>query len=339
MNDSKLKELEEQNKRLEAQVALLASRTALFDPAVLQNNDDEIDLKELWQAIWKGKWIIAAVTSVFAVAAVVFALMLPNEYKATAILAPASNSGGNALSKLAGQFGGLASLAGINLGGASGEDKTAIAMELIKSWGFQEQFIRENNLEVEVFAAKGWDRKNNKLIIDEDLYDPVNKKWVRDYDPNKGETAEPSSWELYEKLKERISVSQDKQTGLVNLSVEYYSPIIAKQWVELIVKQINKYLQEKDKQEAQKNIDYLARQVEKTNVAEMKSVFYQLIEEQTKTLMLAEASDEYVLKTISEAKVPEENSKPRRTLIVALATMLGGMLSILFVLTNLLKNK
>jgi len=64
----------------------------------------------------------------------------------------------------------------------------------------------------------------------------------------------------------------------------------------------------------------------------MQSVFYQLIAEQTKTLMLAEVSEEYVFKTLSPAKVAEEKSQPKRVLIAILGFMLGGMLTIVIVL-------
>ena len=70
----------------------------------------------------------------------------------------------------------------------------------------------------------------------------------------------------------------------------------------------------------------------------MQSVFYQLIEEQTKTLMLAEVSDEYVFKTVSPAKVAEEKAKPMRALIVILGFMLGGMLSVIIVLIRHFRN-
>ena len=46
-----------------------------------QNNDDEIDLRELWNVIWRGKWLIIAITTIFAVASVFYALSLPNIYK------------------------------------------------------------------------------------------------------------------------------------------------------------------------------------------------------------------------------------------------------------------
>ncbi|MBB1440681.1 LPS O-antigen length regulator, partial [Shewanella sp. SG41-4] len=96
--------------------------------------NDEIDLRELFAVIWQGKWLIIAITAVFAVGAVVFAINQPNIYKSEALLAPAdSEQGGGGLAALAGQFGGLASMAGINLGSRGGIDKTKMAIEVIKS--------------------------------------------------------------------------------------------------------------------------------------------------------------------------------------------------------------
>ena len=64
--------------------------------------DDEIDLRELFITIWQGKWVIIFITAIFSVGSVFYALSIPDEYKATALLAPASSSGSSSLSKLAG---------------------------------------------------------------------------------------------------------------------------------------------------------------------------------------------------------------------------------------------
>lgn len=86
-----------------------------------QSKSDEINLGELWHAIWSGKLTIIFVSFIFAVSSIVFALSQPNIYKASTILAPVSDEGGMGdLSALAGQFGGLASMAGIDLGGEIG---------------------------------------------------------------------------------------------------------------------------------------------------------------------------------------------------------------------------
>ena len=297
--------------------------------------NDEIDLRELALAIWQGKWLIICITGIFSVASVYYALSVPNEYKSTVLLAPASSSGGSALSKLASQYGGLASLAGINLGGGSGgDDKVAIAIEIIKTWGFLEQFIEKNSLQVPLFAAIGWDRSRNELIINPELYDESANKWVREFNSAKGQKAEPSSWELYKALSERISIEQDKASGLINLTVEYYSPELAKEWVVSLVKTINANLKNRDRDEATKSIQYLQEKIQETHVSDMQSVFYQLIEEQTKTLMLADVSEEYVFKTISPARIAEEKSKPKRALISVLGFIFGALISVMVVLVR-----
>ena len=63
----------------------------------------------------------------------------------------------------------------------------------------------------------------------------------------------------------------------------------------------------------------------------MQQVFYQLIESETRTVMLANAQDEYVFETVDPAVVPQEKSSPKRALIAILATMMGGMLSVFVV--------
>jgi uncharacterized protein involved in exopolysaccharide biosynthesis len=71
----------------------------------------------------------------------------------------------------------------------------------------------------------------------------------------------------------------------------------------------------------------------------MQTIFYQLIEEQTKTIMLANVRQDYVLEVIDPAIVPEEEAQPRRALICVLTTLLGGFLAVIFVLIRGINNK
>ena len=291
--------------------------------------DDEIDLRELFMVLWAGKIKIIAITALFAIASVIYALSVPNQYKATALLAPAQSSGGG-LSGALGQLGGLASLAGVSIGG--GESSEAqIAQEIMKSWNFIESFIADNDLAVEVFAAEGWSKGSNTLKIDDDVYDVEKNEWLIE-DDDTGELRPPSSWKLFEKFSEQLAVSEDKKSGLVSVSIEYYSPQIAKQWLDMYVSAVNAHMQKRKVAEVTNNINYLQAQIEKTSIAEMREVFYTIIEEQTKNKMVAEASPEYAFVAVSPSMVPEEKSQPKRALICILGTLLGGMLSVLLVL-------
>ncbi|EPB9463024.1 MULTISPECIES: Wzz/FepE/Etk N-terminal domain-containing protein [unclassified Vibrio] len=308
-----------------------------YPPHPQQLIGDEIDLREFLKALWKGKWIIIVTTFLFAVGSVLYALNLPNIYKADALLAPAESSNGGGLSKMAGQLGGLAALAGVNLGG-SDTSQTDLAVQVMKSRQFIETFISKHDLLIPVMAAKDWDLVNNKLILDDDLYDSSTGKWLRKPDGLRG--AKPTSQEAFEVFrKEILNVNQDKDSGLYTISVKHYSPYVAQQWVNWLVKDINKVMRERTIAETSQNLTYLNNQLQKTAVADMQSTFYKLIEEQTKSLMLAEVQDEFVFKVVDPAVVPEVKDSPKRALICIVFSFVGLLLGVLFVLFSFLSIK
>lgn len=295
--------------------------------------DDEIDLRELFGAIWAGKWLIILTTVICTVASFFYAKSLPNIYESEITLIPAGDNSGL---KIPGQLGGLAALAGVDLGGKGG-DKTSLALEILKSREFLGRFIEENDLYVPIIAAKGWDRANDALIIDEKIYNEETKVWVREVaEPL---NAKPSTLETIDELKTLFSVSQDKITGIVKLKVEYFSPILAKNWANKLIKNLNEEMRHRDLIEAEKSISYLNEQIKQTNLADMQTMLFSLIEEQMKTKMLANAREEYVLKTIDAAVVAELKSGPKRALIVLMALMLGLVISTTLVIVRFMLRK
>lgn len=289
---------------------------------------DEIDLRELFVIFWKGKWLIIFCTLVFAAAAVVFALNQPNYYKAQALLAPTSGEGG---AGGLGQLGGLAALAGVNIGGGD-SDKTQLAIAVLKSREFQTRFINKYGVKIPLFAGLKWNKETDELALDPEVYDAKRKEWTREVDP--GQSVMPTDWESYKEFNPIVNVSQDKENGLATLSVEFLSPTLAQKWVSLLIQDLNQVMKEKELLESEKNINYLQEQLEQTTIADMQSVFYQLIEDQIKNRMLAEVQDEFVFKIVDPAVVPEEKSKPKRALICVLGTLLGGMLGCAIVLVR-----
>ncbi|MCS4308823.1 uncharacterized protein involved in exopolysaccharide biosynthesis [Rheinheimera pacifica] len=297
------------------------------NPSQSRVADDEIDLRELFAAIWQGKWIIIAVTTVFAVASVFYALSLPNIYKSEALLAPASEQKSNGLS---GQLGGLAALAGVNLGSGAGVDKTALAIEIIKSRDFLGRFIEKRIQLQDLMAVKSWDLASNTLNYDAEVYDRNNQQWLREAKPPR--QAEPSIQEAYKVLSDKLNISTDAATGMVKLSVEHISPFIAQRWVQMLVADLNLEMKMRDIEEAEKSIAYLQQQISQTNISDLRAALYSLIEEQTKTLMLANVREEYALKVIDKPIVPEEKARPARPIIVIVFTFLGGFMAIILVI-------
>ena len=77
--------------------------------------EEEIDLVEVVRKLWKNRKLILKITVVFMVLGILVALFSPKEYTAGCTMVPQSGD-----KKVGGNLSGLASMVGINLGGASG---------------------------------------------------------------------------------------------------------------------------------------------------------------------------------------------------------------------------
>lgn len=305
-----------------------------FDPRMA---DDEIDLRELWFAIWTRKFQIAAITFVVMSLALIYALKQDNYYKAQVVLTPAQSEGKPGI---ASQFGGLSSLAGINLGGGGGGN-TQTALAILQSRQFGERFITENNLKPLLFPDN-WDNETQTWIVEEPGMlasiksailpageDQSDKKL---YQREQLEPGEPSLWNSYKAFSSLLSVSTAKDSGLITLSIEFTDPVLAAKWSMQLVKEINLLMKQQQLEEAEKSNAYLAEQLKKTSIADVRQSIYQIMQSNIKTLTLANISDDVAFKVIDPAVVPEEKSKPKRALIMAVAMVLGLMLGVFWAL-------
>ncbi|ETJ48440.1 Wzz/FepE/Etk N-terminal domain-containing protein [Pseudoalteromonas agarivorans] len=292
---------------------------------------DTLELNEVVIALWQGKWFIAGLSGSILLLSLLYAIYQPNVYRSEALIIPVKQDSSNSISS---QFGGLASLAGINIGGGSSGDKVQLALEIMRSRKFVAEFIHKYKILPELMAVKGWDSGTGNLLYDKELYDEKNRSWLREVSPPL--KAEPSEQEAYKRFSKIFRVEQDETTGLVRVSIDYYSALIAQKWVSKIIFEINNEMKKRDVNEAIKSQKFLTEQLNSTKVADMRSVLYNLYEEQAKTIMFANVRDEYIFKTIDPAFAPEEKESPRRALICILGAIGGFLISIFLVLVRLI---
>lgn len=300
-----------------------------------KNVQEEIQLSELWDEVFARKWVVIITGFLAGIIGVYIAVTLPEQFKAKVTLIPNQNSEG--LSDVGGQLGGLAGLAGINLGSPSSVDKTAITIKVLQSPSFIIDFIKKHEIEIPLMAAKSFDRVRNRLELDPEKFDAEAGKWVREATPIR--TSEPTPVELYERFTESFEVIHDKKEGFIELTIEFYSPQMTVTWLSLLLDDINEKIREEEIEELQANIAYLEKALENTTNASMHTTFYSIIEEQTKSLMLAESRKEFALKIVSPAMLPEKRSKPNKVLIVIAMGVLGGVLSLSYVIVRYFTRK
>lgn len=276
------------------------------------DDEDEIDLFELWATVAANKKTIGLFTLVFATLATLAAFIMTPVYEADVVIGFADDSGGaSALSSLASQYGGLAEMAGISLGGDSAKD-TYLAY--LKSRDLAEGFIGDNNL-IPVIFYKDWDTEK--------------KRWdIKDPDDI------PTEWDAYKRFSEKImDVQQDKKTGIITLSIKWKDRLQAVAWANALVQRANAKLREKAINDSQKTLTYLKEELQKTNIVEVQQTIYRVMESQIKTMMLANTNEQFAFKVIDPARPVDEDEfvKPKRPLIIALGTFGGLFLGVLFV--------
>ena len=294
----------------------------------LGNLDGEIDLRELFHALLEGKWIIVSLTAFLSIVGVIYSLLLPNIYESRAMLVPVNKS---SISGSLQNYNALAGLAGINLPSGGDESNAAKATIKISSLSFFENNILKNIYLPDLMALKSWDSETNSLTYDNKIYDTKSKTWTREYRYPQQQI--PSAQESYEEFESKhLSLSENKETGFITLSVKHKSPFIAQQWAELIVNEINSFYRQKDKSESRKALSYLNQQIKMTDLSEIKQAIAQLLQEETKKLSLIEANQYYVFDYIDPPAVMEKKSEPNRALICIISFLLGIFLGILIVL-------
>jgi uncharacterized protein involved in exopolysaccharide biosynthesis len=260
--------------------------------------DPESDLIALVRILWRHRLVIILSSMICGGLAVYLALSATPMFRAEAAVTEVTNQQLGGAASLANQFGGLASLVGVNLGNIGNSSREAQA--LLKSRRICEEFI-----------------VRNKLIPI--IYEKTEKP--------------PTLWMAVKRFRENIvTIRDDKRGGLTIVSMTWKDPKVAALWANQFVTLANDLMRARAISESQASIDYLNDRIATINEVEVKKVMYGLIESETKTLMLANVRAEYALSVIDPAVAPDLRFSPRRTMMVFLGLVAGGVIGLFIAL-------
>jgi uncharacterized protein involved in exopolysaccharide biosynthesis len=261
-------------------------------------NDDpgDIDFAGIWRVIRGAKYLILTITIVCTGIALVIALTTTPIFRAETVITTVRN--GNLAGQSGSALGGLAniaSLAGVNLDAGSSADREAKAV--LQSRSLIEEFIGRYDL--------------IKVLL------PDSSK-------------PPTMWFAVKEFKEgELTIREDKRTGLVTIDVDWEDPAVAAKWANGFVALANERLRARAIDETTRNIAFLNAQIPQTSVVEVQRAIYNLIESETKTLMLANVRTEFAFTVIDPAVPPERKYRPKRTLYVLFGLFLGFAIGVL----------
>jgi uncharacterized protein involved in exopolysaccharide biosynthesis len=262
-------------------------------------------LKSLAEILVRDWITIAIITFIFMVVAGIGSIFWQKQYKSIvqfSVVSDEQHHGGGG-GGLMSQFGALASLAGVNIGGGS-EKFEALAM--LQSRYLSEMYIQQNDL-LPILYEKAWDAKAGR--------------WISS-DPKEI----PTLWKADLVFKGTRTVVQDPKTELVTLAVTWKDPVLAAKWANGLVALTNTVMRDRAIHESQRHLGYLEGEAGKTSLVPVQQALSTLMEQEYKQMMLAGGNEEYALKVIDPGAVPENPSSLRKAYLI-----LGGILGGLFI--------
>src|SRR5450759_1807526 len=287
------------------------NQTAVQQPT---SPDDEINLLDLMIVLAKHKKMIMLVTFAAALLAVGYSLLMPNIYTGTSkILPPQSSQSSSVNSIMLSQLGGLAGGAG----GALGlNEPNSLYIAMLKSRNIMEKIARRFDLQM-VYEAKTMTDMlkalENKSTIASGK-DGVITVEVDDKDPQRAAALANAYIEELNKLMQTFALTEASQRG------QFFENQMKPAKDKLTDAEIaldrtpNTSLQY---MEALRNLKY-------------QEAIYDILARQFASASLDEAKDSPLIQVLDKAFVPENKSKPKRSLIVRLVAMLAFLLAVIW---------
>lgn len=285
-------------------------------------NEDEIDLKELFNTILKYKYKIALFVFITTILTLIYTLSIPNSYKSEVVLSPQESQ-----KSVAGGLSSLASLAGVSLGGGSSKDPFIMMQTTLNDYSFNEKVINKYNL-----VEKLENKQNLVFALGIDsIYNLLNSK---EKNKNNIRSEDEKIFSTVNSIKSFISISSDKKSGLIILKAELEDRYLAKELVDIYLKEIINKIKFEDMKEIDAQIKYYNKELSSTYDVSLKEQLSKSLSGLYQKKVFSQANDYYFVSKVVDSRVAyiKEKTKPKRSLILVVSFVTSIILAIFIVL-------
>ena len=302
------------------------------DPSPIQassTSDDEIDLRELFAALWRGKFLITFCVVAAVTLAALYLRSAERKYSVTYVFKPVATEDG--MPSLGG-LGGLASLAGVSLPSSSSGDFLTFKF-MLKSEEVAAQILEDTTLTQSIFASE-WSVADGIFRQPPDgAYAPyirAVKKLLTGQDAH--EYVAPNAARLSNWLVEAFSSSEDRDTGFLTLSAETSKPALMIAVMARATRATDRLLKERYIASAEQTMGFYQQQLAKARAREHREALAKLIAQEDQKLMLASKGTYFVAEPLTDPSVSLNPTSPKASLVLALSVVLGSFFGAALVL-------
>jgi uncharacterized protein involved in exopolysaccharide biosynthesis len=265
---------------------------------------ERVDVASLVRRVWLGRYWVAGAVLLLGGLAFLHGKFATRVYESQIVLTVRSQEMDGAASALRSQLGGLASIAGINLGQGGRRREEFIAY--LRSNALAREFVVRYDV-LGAFYPGRWDAKTRTL---------------RPNDEGHVVTVGEGALIFMRQVRE---VNVDERTGLVTVVVRWGDPAVAARWANDFVALANERLRDEAVKTAAQSIGFLNEELAKTNVEPIRQSLFRLLEGRLNDSMLATVERQYAFKVVdrAEASEPDRYVKPRPMLETLIGIIVG----------------
>ena len=350
----------------------------------IQDDEDRIDLFELIKTVWDGRWLIVKTVIVFIALGLFVALATNEEYTSQVKLLPETQQ----QSSLGG-LGGLARQFGVSAGSQQTGDgiPPALYPDIIQSTVFLQRLMEHevmlpgtgDRVTVKEYMINHQKRSFVEIARRYTVRLPFTiRSWLTGSDRDEITTMDRElagnerlarlvqmsrdDWERLRNLRDRISSSSERETGVVTIRVQMQDGVIAADLADRVVELLSEYITEYRTEKFRRDVDFIeerhnearvqfedaqrelarfndqnrgqltamARTEEQLLQSRYNLTFnlYNTMAERLEEARIKLQEETPVVNILEPAAVPDRRSEPRRTQILIIYTMLGGLLGI-----------
>ncbi|GHT87060.1 hypothetical protein FACS1894137_13590 [Spirochaetia bacterium] len=303
------------------------------------HNNDEISLLDLFAVLLRCKAMILVITLIAMIGVVIFAVIslklpsetspLPNEYTPTAfmLINDSSSSGGGLSSMLnSSGLGGLASLAGISIGG--GQSNSQLAVYLIESNPLLDAVVDEFDL-IHRFKIENFPRTSSRKTLKKKLTAEIDEEsgvfsiGFTDIDPVFAQSVVNFTVNYLEARFDDLGIDKNRLEK-ENLERNIQNTYTEIQNLELETRRLEQSVQRGTVNVPSISLDMTRIELE---LEAQKEVYTQL-KVQYELLKVTMASEKPVFQILEMAEVPDQKSGPSWGLICIIVTFAAGFFSV-----------
>jgi uncharacterized protein involved in exopolysaccharide biosynthesis len=270
----------------------------------------DISIGDVMHVFRERSRLCIAIIAICTLAAAGASLLMTPVYRSEILLFPVDRDPGSGSSLLS-KFGGIAALAGVK-SGVSKESQLAVAT--LRSHEFAAAFIKENSMIPVLMSKPGVIARLLALVR-----------------PPRAPTVDGAAGIFLNSIEK---VDPDPQSDMVKLSIEFRDRFKTAEWANQLVEKINDQMREKAITQSRLRLEFLNAELKKTTIVGVQGAIFDLIESETKNIMLANTERDFAFLPVEHATPPAEDEfvRPKRILMTLSGAIAGTVLALVICL-------